>query len=123
MRSLARILADDNPIHLDPEAVKALGMGTRPINQGPANMSYILNLLGDSFPGAWLRSFDVRFLSNVFAGDRVLAGGTIAETVERDDTFELRCDVWLDVDGGSRALAGVAVLALPRGTTAGAAAA
>ena len=47
MKTLAPILADPNPIHFDLESVRELGMGERPINQGPNNMAYVMNMLAD----------------------------------------------------------------------------
>ncbi|MCW2983867.1 MAG: dehydratase [Conexibacter sp.] len=114
MVTLARVLADPNPIHLDAGAVQALGMGDRQINQGPANMSYVLNLLCEAFPGGALRSFEVRFLANVHAGDRVSATGTVDAMEERDGAREVRCSIALEVDGEGRALDGTAVVVLPQ---------
>jgi acyl dehydratase len=113
MKTLAVVLADPNPIHLDPEAVKALGMGERVINQGPANVGYVLNMLAAAVPGAQITDIKVRFLSNVFAEDRLIAGGRV-EQQEQGAGGErvLRLSVWLDVDGGARALDGTATLVL-----------
>jgi acyl dehydratase len=109
MKTLAVVLDDPNPIHLDPEAVRALGMGDRVVNQGPANFGYILDMLRAAAPGATIADLRVRFLANVFGGDRVLAAGRV-DTVEGR---RLACSVWLDVDGGARAVEGTATLILP----------
>ena len=50
MKTFAVALADPNPIHLDPEAVKAAGLGDRVINQGPAGLGYLLNMLHEAVP-------------------------------------------------------------------------
>ncbi len=72
MKTMAAILQDPNPIHWDVEAVRRLGMGDRPVNQGPINMSFLVNTItawtGD--PGA-LRELVIRYQANVFAGDTV----------------------------------------------------
>jgi acyl dehydratase len=111
MKLMAALLRDPNPIHLDPEAVRSLGMGERVVNQGPANQAYLVNMLvawaGD--PGA-IRRVTVRFLGNVFAGDRVECRGRVTEvdrdaglvTVELDETAD-----------GRPVMAGTAVVALP----------
>jgi acyl dehydratase len=109
MKVFAVVLADPNPIHIDPEAVKAAGLGDRVINQGPAGMGYLLNLLRDAVPGATVEELKVRFSANVFGGDRVEAAG-IVESVEDG---RAHCKVWLDVTGGKRALSGTATLVLP----------
>ena len=115
MKTLAVVLADPNPIHLDPEAVRALGMGDRVVNQGPANFAWVLDMLREALPGAQVLDVKVRFLANVFAGDRVIAAGRV-ESVEAG---RATCSVWLDVDGGARAIDGTATLILPpdRGAT------
>lgn len=106
MRTIAALLQDPTPIHFAPEIVAELGMGDRVINQGPANLGYVLNALMEAAPGKRIEHLHVSFLANVFGGDRVIAGGTVTE-VEGET---VSCDVRLDVDGESRALQGRARL-------------
>jgi 3-hydroxybutyryl-CoA dehydratase len=106
MDVFADILDDPNPIHLDPAAAAAAGLGERTINQGPANFGYVLNMLLAAFPGARIADLDVRLLANVCAGDRVTAGGE----VQSEQDGRVRCAVWLDVDGGARAIEGTATV-------------
>lgn len=116
MKTAAALLADPNPIHFDTAAVQALGLGDRPVNQGPLNMGYIMNLLA-VFSGSHdrLRRLKVRFLANVFAGDRIRATGTIADIQTLPDRHELlvKCTVELAVLNGSKVLAGTATVAVP----------
>ncbi|HET6507042.1 MAG TPA: hypothetical protein VFG42_09645 [Baekduia sp.] len=105
MAGLAVVLRDPNPIHLDRTAVRALGLGDREINQGPANGSYIVTMLRAAFPAGRLRALELRLLGNVRVEDRVIAGGTVLAV---DDDGTRLCEVWLDVDGGARAIAGTA---------------
>ncbi|MBY8825643.1 MaoC family dehydratase [Sphingomonas colocasiae] len=100
MREWSVFLADPNPIHLDAEAVRAAGLGDRPINQGPANLAYLINLLSLNFPEMDIVTLETRFNGNVFAGDRCVAGGHVIEVGETG----VRCEIWLDVDGGGRAV-------------------
>ena len=115
MKTMAALLRDPNPIHFDVEAVRALGMGDRVINQGPNNVGYVLNMLlawlGDP---AGIRSVQVRFRGNVFAGDRLEAGGTVTALEERDGQRVATCEVWLDRDDGARVLSGTAEVAVAR---------
>jgi acyl dehydratase len=106
MRTLAVVLDDPNPIHLE---------GPRPVNQGPANLAWVLDMLRESVPGARIADVKVRFAANVFARDRVIAAGR----VEHVEDGRATCAVWLDVEGGARALDGTATLILPtdRGET------
>lgn len=115
MKTMAALLQDPNPIHWDPEATKALGMGERTVNQGPINMAYVMNMLvawADNDPSR-LRGLKLRFMANVFNGDRVTAGGRVTGVREVDGERLVDCEVWLDVDGGSRALSGTATVAIP----------
>jgi len=110
MRLLAQALADPNPIHLDRDAVRQLGLGDRLINQGPANFAYVLNMLRDAVPGAEIRGLRVRLLSNVFEGERVEAAGKVVSVDEDGDERRVECQVWLDAEGGRRAIEGTATL-------------
>lgn len=108
MKTMAFVLRDPNPIHWDESAVRAVGLGEKVINQGPTNQAYIVNALirwlGD--PTA-LRSINVRFRGNVYAGERVEAGGEVTAIEDGIAT----CDVWLDGPNG-RVIQGVARVAV-----------
>jgi 3-hydroxybutyryl-CoA dehydratase len=100
MKALAVVLDDPNPIHLT---------GPRPVNQGPANIAWVLDMLREALPGVRVVDLEVRLLANVLAGHRVIAGGR----VERVEAGRATCSVWLDVDGGARAVEGTATVILP----------
>ena len=107
MKTMAALLQDSNPIHWDVASVRRLGLGDRVVNQGPNNMAYVVNMLA-AFAGGPenVLRLRVRFLDNVFAGDRLVAGGTVTEVTE--ETIE--CDVWLAKDGDQPVLSGSAVV-------------
>ena len=108
MKTMAALLADSNPIHWDVETVKELGMGDQPVNQGPNNLGYVMNMLGDWAGGAErIQQIRVRFLDNVFAFDRLEAGGTVTSV---GDDGSVECNVWLARDGTHPVLAGSATL-------------
>jgi acyl dehydratase len=113
MKTVAALLHDPNPIHFDRDAVQALGMGDRQVNQGPTNMAYVVNALtawtGDP---ASVRRLQVRFLGNVFAGDRVSAGGVVTGIREEGGQRLADLDVWLERSPDDRVLAGTATVAL-----------
>lgn len=106
MRTIAALLQDPTPIHFAPEVVAELGMGDRVINQGPANLGYVLNALMAAAPDRRIEHLKVSFLANVLGEDRVVASATVAEV----DGETASCDVRLDIDGRSRALQGTARL-------------
>nr|WP_298726602.1 MaoC family dehydratase [uncultured Steroidobacter sp.] len=112
MRQLAAVLRDPNPIHLDPAAVARLGLGDRVINQGPANLAYIINMLRAAFPASSLLQLDARFLANVFGGDAVEAGGRITFVTTETEGTRVGCETWLNVDGRGPAVTANAVLLL-----------
>jgi acyl dehydratase len=96
MKTMAALLQDPNPIHWDVDAVKKLGMGDRPVNQGPINMSLLVNTLTSwtDDPGA-LRELVIRYQANVFAGDVVHCEAVL----ESEADGLARCAVTASVDG------------------------
>ncbi len=106
MKAWAVFLHDPNPIHLDVEVVKAKGLGDKVINQGPANVAYLMNMLMAAFPGAAIAKMESRFVDNVYAGDRLTAGGRVTG-VEGD---AVQCDIWLRADGRDAVITGSATV-------------
>src|ERR1700761_8922462 len=102
MKDWAVFLADPNPIHLDVEVVKAKGLGDRVINQGPANVAYVMNMLLAAFPGATIVAMESRFVDNVYAGDRLTAGGSVTAV----EGGEARCETWLRAEGRDLVITG-----------------
>jgi 3-hydroxybutyryl-CoA dehydratase len=117
MKLWAGILHDPNPIHLDPQAVRARGLGDKVINQGPANVAYLMTMLQRAFPDAVLESLDVRYAGMVYGGDPVEAGGSIREVTQGADGSRVSCDIWLRAGGREGVLSGVAVLSLVHSVT------
>ena len=112
MKAWAKFLHDPNPIHLDPAVVKAKGLGERVINQGPANLAYLINMLQAAIPGGFIESLEVRYVDNVFGGEAVEAGGTVREVVTSGaGERRLACDVWLRAEARP-VLTGTATVAI-----------
>jgi 3-hydroxybutyryl-CoA dehydratase len=103
---MAEVLRDPNPIHLDPAAALAAGLGDRVINQGPANLAYVADMLQAAFPAHRIAALDSRYLANVRDGDIVTAGGHIRSI----DGDRVGCDAWLQIEDGTIAVAVVATL-------------
>ena len=106
MKLWAVFLADPNPIHLDADVVKAKGLGDRVINQGPANVAYLINMLMAAFPGGRIEAMDTRFLDNVYAGDAVTARGTVTAV----EGTSVSCECTLDVEGRGPVNSGTATI-------------
>lgn len=108
MKVWAVALHDPNPIHLDVEVVKAQGLGDRVINQGPANVAYLINMLHRAFPGGRVSNLVVRFGDNVYGGETVEASGTVTAATEQDGVARIECDLTLVADGGRPVMSGTA---------------
>lgn len=108
MKTMAAILQDPNPIHWDVEVVRALGMGDRPVNQGPINMSFLVNTITDwsGDPGA-LRAVTIRYQANVFGGDTVRCEGEVLDRGEAAATLQITATV-----DGNPVITGTASVAL-----------
>lgn len=114
MKTMAALLGDPNTIHWDADDVRRLGLGDRPVNQGPNNMGYVIDMLTDWAGGpANFRRLKVRFGGNVFAGDRLVAGGKVTGVRPSPDGRLVDCDVWLARDGTEAVLTGTATVLLP----------
>jgi acyl dehydratase len=110
MKTMAAILQDPNPIHYDPSVTQALGLGDRPVNQGPINLTWMIET-AVRFAGGPERlvSVKVRFLGNVFAGERFECAGTVSaiDVAAGQATLELTATA-----DGRAVLSGIAVVAL-----------
>jgi acyl dehydratase len=109
MKTMAALLGDPNPIHWDTRALAALGMGDRPVNQGPLNMGYLMTMLARWAGGRdRILDFRVRFLGNVLAGDLVRAEGTVTGLRATEAGRVADCEIALRIAGGEAVLSGTA---------------
>ena len=75
----SKILNDPNPIHLDKNKVIELGFGHDCINQGPANIAYVINCISKNFKDYELLSINNKLKGNVFSGDEIKVNGIIID--------------------------------------------
>lgn len=94
MKTMAAILRDPYRVHWDREATTEMGLDGRVINQGPLNLSYIVNMLHAFSGPTSIRRLTVSFGRPVFDNDAVIASGRIIELGA--DTA--KCEVWLKRD-------------------------
>lgn len=114
MKTMAALLGDPNTIHWDTDDVRRLGLGDRPVNQGPNNMGYVIDMLADWVGGPEnFRRLKVRFAGNVFAGDRLVASGRVTEVRPAPEGWLVDCEVWLARDGTEAVLTGTATVLAP----------
>jgi 3-hydroxybutyryl-CoA dehydratase len=105
MKEWSVFLADPNPIHLDAEVVRAMGLGDSVINPGPINIAYMMNMVLAAFPGGTIESMESRFLNNVYGGDKAIANGEISKV----EGNRIQCELSLEVEGRGVVNAGTAV--------------
>lgn len=113
MKAMAVLLRDANPIHLDPAAAAARGLGDRVVNQGAGNVGYVLNALLAAGPGATVERLRIRFSANVLAEDAVTASALAECEQQAGGRRRVDCAVALEVEGGERAIEGTATISLP----------
>jgi acyl dehydratase len=98
MDTWAVILDDPNPIHLDANAVKQVGLGNKTINQGPANIAYILNMIEENFPNSQILKMNNKMTDSVLEGDLVTVSGHITEIKVEESQFVASCSIQLTVE-------------------------
>lgn len=108
----ADVSGDHNPIHLDPEAARSVGLdGT--IAHGMLSMAFLGQMLTDwlsaeGAAGGWVRRLRVRFQAMVRPGDTVTCHGVLGERGEHGQ----RVEVWIDNQHGERVITGDADVVL-----------
>ena len=105
MKTMAAVLRDPYRVHWDREATREMGLEGRVINQGPLNLSYIVNMLHAFSGPTSVRRLTVSFGRPVFDTDSVVAGGEIS-AIEGDLAT---CAVWLK-RGDEVVVSGAAVI-------------
>ena len=114
MKTMAALLRDPYPIHWDRQATASIGLGERAVNQGPLNLSYVVNMLHAWQGTTCVRRLDVSFGRPVFDGDTVTARGVVRELSTVGGELRATCEVRLDRDDEA-VLTGTAVVALGDG--------
>jgi acyl dehydratase len=90
MKTMAALLDDPTPIHYDAAAVRALGIGERPVNQGPTNVGYLVELAVRAAGGHdGLRKISVRLRDKAFVGDRLECEASVLSVDETSGLVEL----------------------------------
>lgn len=107
----AEVSGDHNPIHLDSEAARSVGLdGT--IAHGMLGMAFAGQILTDwlsaSSNGGWVARLRVRFQGLVRPGDTLTVRGTALE----ESGGRRRVDVWIENQAGERVISGDAEVAL-----------
>jgi acyl dehydratase len=104
MDTWAKILDDPNPIHLDVNSVKSLGLGDKTINQGPANIAYIMNMLEQNFPNSQIIKMNNKMTNSILEGELVNVSGQILNIKEKKSQLIISCTLKLTAEGGKIAV-------------------
>lgn len=106
INAYADVSGDHNPIHVNPEAARAVGLdGT--IAHGMLSMAFLGQLLTDwlaSRPsgGGYVARLRVRFQGMVRPGDTLTCQGALAKRADERQSV----DVWIDNQRGERVISG-----------------
>ena len=109
----ADVSGDHNPIHVNPEAARAVGLdGT--IAHGMLSMAFAAQLLTDWLatrpkPGGWVMRLRVRFQGMTQPGDTLTCRGALGTRTDNQQTIE----VWIDNQRGERLTTGDADVIVP----------
>ena len=114
MKTMAALLRDPYPIHWDVEGNEKMGIKGKVVNQGPLNLSYIVNMLMNWQGQDCIRRLQVRFTGWVLGGDVLSAHGKVVSLDTTSDELLATCEIWLERDG-ERLLEGEAIVALTNG--------
>lgn len=112
MKTMAALLRDPYPIHWDAKGNEQMGIKGKVVNQGPLNLSYLVNMLMEWQGADCIRRLTVDFTGWVLGGDHLTACGKVVEIRSSSDTRLARCEIWLERQG-ERLLEGEAIIALP----------
>jgi len=110
----SKFLKDPNPIHLNQSKVKELGLGNYCINQGPANIAYILNSINYNFPNSKILSLTNKLKGNVFSGDNINVTGKIIDLKNENNSTLLTLLLKLDTQRAKSLVISIAKISLSK---------
>jgi acyl dehydratase len=116
LRRYAEASGDFNPIHLDDEIARSVGLDGV-IAHGMLSMAFLGQFVEQqlaSHPDALLARITVRFSSMVRPGDVLTCRGIVRQrTQEPDGRTTLTIECWAENQRGEKVTGGEAVIALP----------
>ena len=111
MKTMAALLRDPYPIHWDVDGNEKMGIKGKVVNQGPLNLSYVVNMLMNWQGQDCIRRLTVRFTGWVLGGDTLSAHGKVISLDDSSNIILAKCEIWLE-RGDERLLEGEAIVAL-----------
>ena len=114
LRRYAKASGDYNPIHVDEEAARRVGLDSV-IAHGMLSMAFlgqfITQLIAD-LPDAQLHHFQVRFASMVRLGDVLTCHGIVKERRAEQGREFITIECWVQNQKGEKATSGEAIVTL-----------
>ena len=120
LRRYAEASGDYNPIHLDEQAARRVGLDSV-IAHGMLSMAFLgqfVNQQLTSIPGARIAQLKVRFMNMVRLGDTLTCYGVVkAQTTNDDQSRSVTLECWAQNQQGEKVTAGEAVVIIPPAET------
>ena len=116
LRRYAEASGDYNPIHLDEQAARRVGLDSV-IAHGMLSMAFLgqfVNQQLTGIPGARIAQLKVRFMNMVRLGDTLTCHGVVkAQTTSNDQSQSITLECWAQNQRGEKVTAGEAVVIIP----------
>lgn len=116
LRRYAAASGDYNPIHLDPEAARRVGLDDV-IAHGMLSMAFLGQFINQQIagdPGARVGKLKVRYIGMVHLGDTVTCQGKVTERTEDDAETTITLACWAQNQRGEQVTTGEAVVYVPK---------
>lgn len=115
LRRYADASGDHNPIHLDEEVARRVGLDSV-IAHGMLSMAFLGQFLEQQLsgiPGSFVARLNVRYISMVRLGDTITCEGVVKEHTASDGRETITVECWAQNQRGEKVTTGSAVLSLP----------
>jgi acyl dehydratase len=116
LRRYAEASGDFNPIHLDPDAARRVGLDGV-IAHGMLSMAFLGQFVNQQIacePGARVGKLKVRYVGMVRLGDTLTCQGKITQRVESETETAISLECWAQNQRGEQVTLGEAVVFVPR---------
>ena len=117
LRLYAAASGDYNPIHLDPEAARRVGLDGV-IAHGMLSMAFLGQFVHQQIaddPGARVGRLKVRYVGMVRPGDTLTCLGRVSARAEGENETAITLECWAQNQRGEQVTTGEAVVHVPRG--------
>ena len=115
LRRYAAASGDYNPIHLDPEAARRVGLDGV-IAHGMLSMAFLGQFVNQQIvgePGARVGQLKVRYIGMVRLDDTLTCQGRVAARVEEETETAITLECWAQNQRGEQVTTGEAVIYVP----------